>query len=150
VRPMGRGAAGVRGITLEQDDSVVGIAVASPGATLLAVAERGYGKRTEMDEYRLQSRGGKGVITMKATGKTGPVIGGRMGSDDDDIMLVTDGGKVIRTPVRGISVIGRNTQGVRLIELTEGEKVVGVARLAEKEEEDDANVILLTEPVDEE
>jgi DNA gyrase subunit A len=149
VRPMGRGAGGVRGITLEHGDCVVGIAVASPGATLLAVAERGYGKRTEMDEYRLTRRGGKGIITMKTTDKTGPVVGVRMVTDDDDIMLVTDGGKVIRTPVRGISVIGRNTQGVRLIELTEGEKVVGVARLAEKEEEE-GNVILLTEPVDEE
>ena len=87
---------------------------------------------------------------MKVTDKTGPVVGVRMVTDDDDIMLVTDGGKVIRTPVRGISVIGRNTQGVRLIDLTEGEKVVGVARLAEKEEEEDANVILLTDPVDEE
>ncbi len=150
VRPMGRNAGGVRGITLEPGDSVVGVAVASPGGTLLAVAEHGYGKRTEWDEYRLQSRGGKGVITMKVTDKTGPVVAVRMVSDDDDIMLVTDGGKVIRTPVRGISVIGRNTQGVRLIDLTEGEKVVGVARLAEKEEEEDGNVVLLTDPVEEE
>ncbi|MGD0950008.1 MAG: DNA gyrase subunit A [Candidatus Binatia bacterium] len=149
VRPMGRGAGGVRGITLEQGDSVVGMAVVSPGATLLAVAEKGYGKRTEMDEYRLQSRGGKGIITMKTTEKTGAVVGVRMVSDDDDIMLVTDGGKVIRTPVKGISVIGRNTQGVRLIDLAEGERVVGVARLAEKEE-DEGNVILLTDPIDEE
>jgi DNA gyrase subunit A len=156
VRPMGRGAGGVRGITLEEGDGVVGMAVVSPGATLLAVAEKGYGKRTEMDEYRVQSRGGKGIITMKTTEKTGAVVGVRMVSDDDDIMLVTDGGKVIRTPVKGISIIGRNTQGVRLIELAEGEKVVGVARLAEKEEEDEgnkegeeSNVILLTDPIDE-
>jgi DNA gyrase subunit A len=150
VRPMGRGAGGVRGISLEEGDAIVGLDVVSVGATLLAVAERGYGKRTEMDEYRLTRRGGKGIITMKTTDKTGPVVGVRMVTDDDDIMLVTDGGKVIRTPVRGISVIGRNTQGVRLIELTEGEKVVGVARLAEKEEEEDANVVLLTTPIDEE
>jgi len=149
VRPMGRGAGGVRGITLEEGDSIVGMAVVSPGSTLLAVAEKGYGKRTEMDEYRLQSRGGKGIITMKTTEKTGAVVGVRMVSDDDDIMLVTDGGKVIRTPVKGISVIGRNTQGVRLIDLAEGEKVVGVARLAEKEE-DEGNVILLTDPIGEE
>ena len=146
---MGRGAGGVRGITLDEGDSVVGLDVVSPGATLLAVAERGYGKRTEMDEYRLTRRGGKGIITMKTTDKTGLVVGVRMVTDDDDIMLVTDGGKVIRTPVRGISIIGRNTQGVRLIDLAEGEKVVGVACLAEKEEED-ANVVLLTDPVDEE
>jgi len=149
VRSMGRGAGGVRGITLDEGDSVVGLDVVSPGATLLAVAERGYGKRTEMDEYRLTRRGGKGIITMKTTDKTGLVVGVRMVTDDDDIMLVTDGGKVIRTPVRGISIIGRNTQGVRLIELAEGEKVVGVARLAEKEEEDE-NIILLTDPIDEE
>src|SRR5215468_3641338 len=132
---MGRGAGGVRGMTLEDGDTVVGLDVVSPGATLLAVAERGYGKRTEMDEYRLTRRGGKGIITMKTTDKTGLVVGVRMVTDDDDIMLVTDGGKVIRTPVRGISVIGRNTQGVRLIDLAEGEKVVGVATLVEKEEE---------------
>jgi DNA gyrase subunit A len=149
VRPMGRGAGGVRGITLDEGDSVVGLDVVSPGATLLAVAERGYGKRTEMDEYRLTRRGGKGIITMKTTDKTGLVVGVRMVTDDDDIMLVTDGGKVIRTPVKGISIIGRNTQGVRLIDLAEGEKVVGVARLAEKEE-DEGNVILLTDPIDEE
>jgi DNA gyrase subunit A len=149
VRPMGRGAGGVRGITLDEGDTVVGLDVVSPGATLLAVAERGYGKRTEMDEYRLTRRGGKGIITMKTTDKTGLVVGVRMVTDEDDIMLVTDGGKVIRTPVRGISIIGRNTQGVRLIELAEGEKVVGVARLAEKEEEE-GNVVLLTDPIDEE
>ena len=135
VRPMGRGATGVRGIALEPGDTVVGVDVVSPGASLLAVAERGYGKRTEMDEYRLQSRGGKGLITMRVTDRTGPVIAVRLVGADDDIMLVTDGGKVIRTPARGISVIGRNTQGVRLIDLAEGEKVVGVARLAEKEED---------------
>jgi DNA gyrase subunit A len=136
VRPMGRTAGGVRGITLEPGDSVVGIDVVSPGATLLAVAANGYGKRTEMDEYRLTARGGKGVITMKTTEKTGLVVGVRMVTDDDDIMLITDGGKVIRTPVKGISVIGRNTQGVRLIDLAEGEHVVGIARLAEREDED--------------
>jgi DNA gyrase subunit A len=137
VRSMGRGAGGVHGIALEEGDSLVGLDVVSPGATLLAVAERGYGKRTEMDEYRLTRRGGKGIITMKTTDKTGLVVGVRMVTDDDDIMLVTDGGKVIRTPVKGISVIGRNTQGVRLIDLAEGEKVVSIARLAEKEEDEE-------------
>jgi DNA gyrase subunit A len=139
VRSMGRGAGGVRGITLEEGDSVVAVDVASPGATLLAVAENGYGKRTEIDEYRLQSRGGKGVITMNITVKTGRVVGVRMVTNDDHIMLITDGGKVIRTPVKGISVIGRNTQGVRLIDLAEGEHVVGVARLAEREDEENGS-----------
>jgi DNA gyrase subunit A len=149
VRPMGRGAGGVRGIALEEGDSVVGLDVVSAGATLLDVAEKGFGKRTEMDEYRLTRRGGKGIITMKTTDRTGLVVGVRMVTDDDDIMLVTDGGKVIRTPVKGISVIGRNTQGVHLIDLAEGEKVVSIARLAEKEE-DEGNVVLLTDPIDEE
>jgi DNA gyrase subunit A len=90
-----------------------------------------------MDEYRLTRRGGKGIITMKTTDRTGLVVGVRMVTDDDDIMLVTDGGKVIRTPVKGISVIGRNTQGVHLIDLAEGEKVVSIARLAEKEEDEE-------------
>ena len=105
----------------------------TPDTTLLAVAENGYGKRTALDEYRLTSRGGKGIITMNVTDRIGRVVGVRMVRDDDDIMLITDGGKVIRMPVRDISVIGRNTQGVRLIGLAEGEKVVGVACVAEME-----------------
>jgi len=133
ARPMGRATAGVRGIQLDPGDRVVAVDAVEPEATLLAVAENGYGKRTAMDEYRLQSRGGKGIITMRVTEKTGRVLGVRMVRDDDDIMLITNGGKLIRTPVRGISVIGRNTQGVRLIDLEPGEKVVGVATLAEKE-----------------
>ncbi len=136
VRSMGRSAGGVKGISLQDGDAVIGVDVVDPPASLLAVAERGYGKRTAMDEYRKTSRGGKGIITMKTTEKTGKVIGVRMVKDDDDLMLVTDGGKVIRTPLKGISIIGRNTQGVRLIDLAEGERVVGVATLAEKDEEE--------------
>ncbi len=139
VRPMGRATSGVRGIQLEAGDRVVAVDVVSPDDTLLAVAEKGYGKRTGMDEYRLQGRGGKGVITMRVTDKIGQVVGVRMVKDDDHIMLITNGGKVIRTPVRGISVIGRNTQGVRLIDLSEGEKVVGIACLAEREPDGDSN-----------
>jgi DNA gyrase subunit A len=134
VRTMGRNARGVRGIALEPTDELISADVVQPGATLLAVAERGYGKRTEMDEYRLTSRGGKGIITMRTTDKTGPVIRVRMVTDEDDILLITDGGKLIRTPVKGISLFGRNTQGVRLIDLAEGEKVVAVARVVDKEE----------------
>ncbi|GIW42320.1 MAG: DNA gyrase subunit A [Candidatus Binatia bacterium] len=136
VRPMGRSARGVRGISLEEGDEVVSLDVVQTGATLLAVSERGYGKRTVTTEYRRQGRGGKGIITMRVTEKTGPVVGVRMVTDEDDVMLITDGGKVIRTPVKGISVIGRNTQGVRLFDLEPGERVVGVARLAEKDEEE--------------
>ncbi len=135
VRPMGRPAAGVRGITLEEGDAVVGLDVVDPSATLLAVSERGFGKRTSMDEYRVQARGGKGIITMKVTGRTGKVVGVQMVRDEDEVMLVTDSGRVIRFPVRDVSVIGRNTQGVRLIELDSEERVVAVARLAERDAE---------------
>jgi DNA gyrase subunit A len=135
VRPMGRGTYGVWGMKLDEGDEVVALDLVEPGATLLAVSENGYGKRTEMDEYRLTRRGGKGIITMKTTEKTGRVIGVRMVTDDDQIMLVTSGGKVIRIRVKEIRIIGRNTQGVRLIDLEEGERVASVARLAEREDE---------------
>jgi DNA gyrase subunit A len=135
VRPMGRDTYGVWGMRLDAGDEVVALDLVELGATLLAVSENGYGKRTEMDEYRLTRRGGKGIITMKTTEKTGRVIGVRMVTDEDQIMLVTSGGKVIRLRVREIRVIGRNTQGVRLIDLDEGEHVASVARLAEREDE---------------
>ena len=138
ARPMGRGTYGVRGMKLDEGDEVVALDLVEPGATLLAVAENGYGKRTEMGEYRLTRRGGKGIITMKTTEKTGRVTGVRMVTDDDQIMLVTSGGKVISLRVNEIRVIGRNTQGVRLIDLEEGERVVSVARLAEREDENEA------------
>jgi len=133
VRPMGRNAAGVRGIQLDAGDAVVAVDVITPETTLLAVAEKGYGKRTAVDEYRLTNRGGKGVITMNVTERVGRVVGVRMVREDDHVMLITDGGTVIRMPVRGISIIGRNTQGVRLIDVAEGEQVVGLACVAETE-----------------
>src|SRR5213083_2365160 len=138
ARPMGRDTYGVQGMKLDAGDEVVSLDLVEPGATLLAVSENGYGKRTEMEEYRLTRRGGKGIITMKTTDKTGRVIGVRMVTDDDQIMLVTSGGKVIRLRVNEIRVIGRNTQGVRLIDLEEGERVASVARLAEREEDGEA------------
>jgi len=134
VRSMGRSAVGVRGIDLEGDDMIVGMDILRPGGTMLTVTEKGYGKRTDVEEYRKQSRGGKGVITLKVTDKTGPVIGVSQVLDTDDVMLVTDGGKIIRLAVGEIRVIGRNTQGVRLIGLEEKERVASIARLAEKEE----------------
>jgi DNA gyrase subunit A len=134
VRPMGRAAVGVRGIDLEEGDVVVGMDILRPQGTMLTVTEKGYGKRTAVEEYRKQSRGGKGVITLKVTDKTGPVTGVCQVSDTDDVMLVTDGGKIIRLAAGEIRVIGRNTQGVRLIGLEENERVASIARLAEKEE----------------
>jgi DNA gyrase subunit A len=105
----------------------------NPGATILTVTENGFGKRSELDEYRLTARGGVGVKTCRVTAKTGPVVGVMQVADDDDLMLITDGGMVIRTRVKGISVMGRDTQGVRLIDLKAGERVVGLARLEERD-----------------
>jgi len=134
VRATGRGTFGVVGMKLDPNDKVVSMEILSLGADILTVAEGGFGKRTEMDEYRLQSRGGKGVITMKTTDKTGRVVGVQLVSSDDQLMLITNTGKIIRLRIKDIRVFGRNTQGVRLIELEEGERVVSLARLAEKEE----------------
>jgi DNA gyrase subunit A len=140
VRPMGRTARGVRGIRLRDGDGdkdqVVGMAVVprEEPATLLTVCERGYGKRTPTSDYPTKNRGGKGVITIKTTERNGKVVSLRLVSDDDDLMLITDGGKLIRMPVDGIPTIGRNTQGVRLIRLEPEEKVVALERMAEKEE----------------
>jgi DNA gyrase subunit A len=135
VREIGRVGRGVKGIDLEDADELVSMEVIAEGKTILTVTENGYGKRTALDEYPLQHRGGKGVITIKTSDRNGSVLSVMQVTDEDDVMMITSGGKVIRTGVKGISVIGRNTQGVRLIWVEGGEKVVGVARLAEKEEE---------------
>jgi len=137
VRPTGRGTYGVVGMRMDKGDEVVSMEILSLGANILTVAENGYGKRTDMGEYRLQSRGGKGIITMKTTDKTGRVVGAQQVTDEDQLMLVTNKGKIIRLRVKDIRVIGRNTQGVRLIDLEDGERVVSLARLAEKEEEEE-------------
>jgi DNA gyrase subunit A len=137
VRPTGRGTYGVLGMRLDSGDAVVSMEMLNRGASILTVSEKGYGKRTEMEEYRLQSRGGKGIITMKATEKTGRIVGGQQVTDDDQLMLVTNNGKIIRLRMRDIRVIGRNTQGVRLIDVEDGERVVSLARLAEKEEDEE-------------
>jgi DNA gyrase subunit A len=135
VRSTGRGTYGVVGMRLDEGDVVVSMEILSLGADILTVAEYGLGKRTEVGEYRITSRGGKGVITMRTTDKTGRVVGVQQVTEDDQLMLVTNAGKIIRMRIKDIRVIGRNTQGVRLIELEEGERVVSLARLAEKEEE---------------
>ncbi len=137
VRSMGRDTAGVRGISLDADDVVVGVDIVEPDADLLVVSEFGKGKRSPLDDYRQQTRGGKGILTMQVAERTGTVVGARVVTERGDVMLITEGGKVIRTPVSGIKRQGRNTQGVILINLSEGEKVVGLARLAESEEEEE-------------
>ncbi|MCB1214135.1 MAG: DNA gyrase subunit A [Deltaproteobacteria bacterium] len=137
VRPMGRSARGVRGIRLgKKGDRVVGMEVVHSKAQLMTVSENGLGKRTPMEEYRLQGRGGSGIITMKVTDKTGQVIAVKQVTDSDQVMLITTQGKILRMDVKTISVIGRNTQGVRLINPEKGETVTAVATLAESEDSD--------------
>jgi DNA gyrase subunit A len=135
ARPMGRGAGGVRGVALSTDDRVVGMEVVRPGSTLLTLSRNGMGKRSPIDDYRLIRRGGRGVATMKTTAKTGPVVGVlQIENGDDEVMIITDGGKMIRIGMDRVRVLGRNTQGVRLVSLSEGESVVSVAAVAEKDD----------------
>jgi DNA gyrase subunit A len=134
VRAMGRTAYGVRGISLRDDDAVVAMEVVREGGTLLTVAQNGYGKRTELDEYRLQSRGGVGIINIQTSDRNGKVVGIAYVSDDDELMIISQGGMILRMRAGDVRVIGRATQGVRLIEMEEGDEVVGIAKLAEKEE----------------
>jgi DNA gyrase subunit A len=138
VRPMGRSAYGVKGISLDEEaegDEVVGMAIAEQDGTLLTVTDRGFGKRTAIEDYRLQSRGGKGVINIRTTKKNGRVIGVRFVRHEDEVMLVTAQGMILRLRVKGISVIGRATQGVRLIQVEDEDEVVAVAKLAERQDE---------------
>jgi DNA gyrase subunit A len=131
IRAMGRAAGGVRGIKLDEDDQVVGLEVVDSkeekSITLLTACENGFGKRTLLSEYRDQSRGGKGVITIKATDRNGPVVGIRLVGDKDDVMIMTEKGKAIRLHCKELSVISRNTQGVRLVRMEEGDKVAAIA-----------------------
>jgi DNA gyrase subunit A len=140
VRPMGRAAYGVKGIELDTGDEVVALEVVNATGTVLTVTENGYGKRTPIDEYRVQSRGGKGLINIKTSGRNGRVVGVKFIQGDEGVMLITKNGMIIRLNTADISTIGRNTQGVRLIQLEESDQLVSVARLAEREvgEEPDA------------
>ena len=141
MRPMGRSAMGVRSIDLDEGDEVIDVAFVEEGAQVLSITENGYGKRTDIDEYRLQQRGGKGIKAMNLTEKTGNLVAQLLVHDDEDLLLITSDGTVIRTPVNSISVLGRNTQGVRLMRVGEDSKVVCVARAEpEPEEEPDNDV----------
>ena len=146
VRAMGRNSRGVRGVSLQGDDVVVGMVVVQAEEVLLTVCAHGYGKRTPVSDYRLTNRGGKGVINIKTTDRNGPVVSVMPVKDDDDVVIVTQNGILIRQEVEGVSVIGRNTQGVRLINLDEGDQVIGVALVvnqdeAEKDQADDETAI---------
>jgi DNA gyrase subunit A len=133
ARAMGRAATGVRGMDLADGDELVGMEILSPGATVLTVTANGYGKRTPLEDYRVQNRGGMGIITIRTSERNGEVIGIAQVVDDDQVMLITNGGKVLRCRVATISTMGRATQGVRLMELGEGEALVAMARLAEED-----------------
>jgi len=139
VRPMGRTAYGVRGISLRGDDFVVSMEVVKPGGTLLTVTERGFGKRTEIDEYRVQSRGGVGIINIATTTKNGLVVGVAYVQEGDELLLITQQGMILRMATDDVRAIGRATQGVTLINIEADDKVVSIARLVEKEGEETTN-----------
>jgi DNA gyrase subunit A len=134
IRPSGRTSMGVKGMKLAPADRIVAMEVLTHGQTLFAVTENGYGKRTSIDEYPVQKRGGKGVISIKTTERNGRVVSILLVEEENDLMLMTNIGKIIRMPIEGISVISRNTQGVKLMGLEADERIIGAARLAEKEE----------------
>ncbi len=134
VRATARGSMGVRGMRIDNGSRVVGMEVLQSQATLLTITENGFGKRSEVEEYRIQARGGKGVFSIKTSQRNGKMVSLLLVDDKDEIMMVTDSGKLIRTNIEGVNVISRNTQGVKLINLSSGEKLIGIARLPEEEE----------------
>lgn len=136
VRTIGRVGRGVKGINLDEDDFVVGMEIVQDNSSILTVTERGYGKRTNLSEYRMQSRGGKGILTIKVTQKNGKAMSAIQVTEDDEIMILTSAGMIIRMKTKDISIIGRNTQGVKLINIEDTDKVVGVVKLAEREDEE--------------
>ncbi|MCK6593809.1 MAG: DNA gyrase subunit A [Bacteriovoracaceae bacterium] len=133
ARPLGRVSQGVKGIELNDDEKIIGMEIIDDSVEILSVTANGYGKRTSVSEYRRQTRGGKGILAMKLTDKNGDIIDIKPVTDKDDLMIITDKGQVIRTRISGISLMGRTTQGVRLIKLKEGENVVAVSNVAEEE-----------------
>ncbi len=149
VRAVGRVSQGVKGIELEENDYVIGMEVCSENLCLLAVTENGFGKRSELDEYKVQSRGGKGILTYRVTAKTGNLAGVKLVNDSDDIMLISSDGTIIRMNVSEISVLGRATQGVTLMRMNEGDKVVCVARIVKEEESESENSNEDTENIEE-
>jgi len=136
VRPMGRTAYGVRGITLRGDDYVVAMETVKPVGTLLTVTERGYGKRTEIEEYRIQSRGGVGVINISTSDRNGAVVGIAYVEAGDQLLVITQQGMILRMLTDDVRAIGRATQGVKIIDIGDDDQVVSIARLVEKEDEE--------------
>ena len=136
VRPMGRGASGVRGIKLPDGHEVIALAIIAD-EMLLSATENGYGKRTAIDEFPVQGRGGKGVIAIQTSKRNGRTVGSIQVGDEDEVMLISSGGTLVRTPVSEISVIGRNTQGVTLIRVEKGQRLVGLARVESMDSDQD-------------
>src|SRR5207245_3686551 len=134
VRDMGRTTTGVKGLELEKRDQVIDLVVVRRKSTLLTVTEKGMGKRSELDEYRVQHRGGRGIITLKRADKTGDIVALKEVLPDDELMMITKKGIMIRVPVEGIRISGRNTQGVKIMNLAPGDLVVDVARVVKEEE----------------
>ena len=136
ARPMGRATTGVKGIELGKGDQVIGMVVVRERAELLVVSEKGIGKRSDLADYRVQKRGGKGIITMQRTEKTGALVALKDVLPEDELMMITKGGVIIRCPVQGIRVSGRNTQGVKLMNLDAGDRIIDVARIQPEDDED--------------
>ena len=134
VRSMGRTAMGVKGVNLGKDDDVIAMDIVEENADLLVISEKGFGKRTPLEEYRVQHRGGKGVITSKITKKTGCLVGAKVIKDDCEVMLISAEGVIIRMHVKDISQMGRSTQGVTLMKLAENDSVVTLAKIVPEEE----------------
>ena len=149
VRPTGRNSMGVRGMNLSDRDEVIGMQLSSQGSGLLIVSEKGMGKRTPIDEFTCQNRGGKGIKCYKITEKTGNVVGIKAVSDEDEIMIINTDGIVIRMKCSGISVLGRVTSGVKLINLQEGDIVASIAKVRKGDEEEDEEIVENIEENDE-
>jgi DNA gyrase subunit A len=135
VREIGRTGKGVIGVRLDEGNEVVGMEIVRDDSTILTVTENGFGKRSSLEDYRSQSRGGKGIITIKTTEKNGRVVAIAQVSEDDEILLITANGKILRTRAKDISVQGRNTQGVRLLETEGGDKVKSLAKVVERDDD---------------
>jgi DNA gyrase subunit A len=150
VRPMGRSTRGVKGVNLRKGDKVKSLIMVDKNSTLLTVCENGFGKRTDFGKYRLQSRGGKGIINIKTTKRNGNVVGLMSVREDDEIMIITTQGKMIRSPVSGLRVIGRSTQGVTLIKMGSGDHIGSFTRLAKKVEKDEEKAPELPDETEEE
>jgi len=144
VRSVGRTAIGVRGIRLADKDKVVSLIVAESDDPILTATEKGYGKRTQLDEYRAQARGGSGVISIKTSDRNGQVVGAIQVTDEDEMMLISDKGTLVRARAADVSIIGRNTQGVTLINIADDEALVSVAKIAETDDDEGAEEIEIT------